>query len=161
MSAVTIGSNDFFGVPFPLVLADRFFHMYRKDGGGLSLDVFRWDSEKRIAVYEVKNGEPLQQNISSNPTGIVTFSREDDGTFLYKFRPRPGVSQIFGKVPVGREVEVRISDREILVMSGSDKICTIQNGQVSGMPIGVNIGANGSVGIGGGQLPSGMELRRV
>ena len=24
---VILGSNDFFGVPFPLVLADRFFHM--------------------------------------------------------------------------------------------------------------------------------------
>jgi hypothetical protein len=30
---VTIGANDFYGVPFPLVLADRFFHIYAADTG--------------------------------------------------------------------------------------------------------------------------------
>jgi hypothetical protein len=31
---VQLGGNDFFGVPFPLVLADRFFHIYSHRGVG-------------------------------------------------------------------------------------------------------------------------------
>ena len=156
---VNLGSNDFFGVPFPLVLADRFFHIYETPSG-LKLDLFRWDEEKQQPIYEVKANTPLTDNISTNPTGIVTFSEPTSGTFLYKFRPKPGVSQIFGKVPIDRESEVRINDRMITVMADNNNICTLQRNQFSGLPIGIQVGADGSIAIGVNKLPHGMKLIR-
>lgn len=157
--AVIIGANDFFGVPFPLVLADRFFHIYSTQGG-FELDVFRWDEKERQAIYEVQASKAQDANISTNPTGIVTFSHPQTGIFLYKFRPKPGISQIFGKVPVEDEVEVRISDREIAVVAGKGNICTLQKNQFVGMPIGIQVGADRSVLIGVNKLPAGMVLNR-
>jgi hypothetical protein len=156
---VTLGTNDFYGVPFPLVLADRFFHIY-SDKDAFNLDVFRWDEQRQQPVYEVLRGEPQMANISTNPTGIITFAHPNTATFLYKFRPKPGVSQIFGKVPVDKEIEVRISDREITVMHGEKQVGSLQRNQFSGMPIGIQLGADGSMAIGVSALPAGMRLRR-
>ena len=157
---VNLGSNDFFGVPFPLVLADRFFHIYLTPSG-FKLDLFRWDEELEQPIYEVKASEPLADNISTNPTGIVTFSEPTSGTFKYKFRPKPGVSQIFGKVPVDKEFEVLINDRMITVMAANNNICTLQRNQFSGLPIGIQVGADGSIAIGVNRLPNGMKLIRA
>lgn len=161
---VILGQNDFFGVPFPLVLADRFFHIY-PDQGGLNLDVFRWDEETSQPVYEVLAGQPQEQNISTNPTGIVTFGHPDTETFLYKFRPKPGISQIFGKIPVEKEFEVCITDHDIRVVDVTDvddprDMVTLERNQFSGMDIGIQVGADGSIGIGVSGLPPGMVLER-
>src|SRR5437868_13102331 len=107
--AVNVGNNYFFGVPFPVVVADRFFHIYPQ-GKRFSVDVFRWDEVAKTATYEVKASKPLQANIDTNPTGIVTVA-DEQGAFLYKFRPDPGVSQIFGHIPASAEIEVRVYDR--------------------------------------------------
>jgi hypothetical protein len=159
MMNVILGSNDFFGVPFPLVLADQFFHMYR-DGASFRLDVFRWDEAKKQATYEVRGSKPIADNITSNPTGIVTFS-EADGGFLFKFRPKPGVSQIFGRTPIDGEMSVHITDRSMRVMRGDQVVVTLERNQFHGGAIGVQVGADGSVGIGGGALPAGLELQRA
>jgi len=156
---IVLGSTDFFGVPFPLVLADRFFHVYT-EAGTLKLDVFRWDEQARQAVYEVIASEPQADAISTNPTGIVTFSQPETGTFLYKFRPRPNVSQIFGTIPIDRETEVRITDHEIKVVAVGVDVCTIQRGKLSGFPIGIRVGADGSLSLGVKKLPDGMTLER-
>src|SRR5438132_3323144 len=103
MANVELGTNDFFGVVFPLVLADRFFRIYA-DGVRFNIDVFRWDETAQRATFEVVRGHPLQANIASNPTGIVTFVHEPTGAFTFKFRPKPGISQIFGQVPVQDEI---------------------------------------------------------
>ena len=155
---VILGNNDFFGVPFPLVLADRFFHIYATPSG-FSVDIFRWDEKTQKAVYEVRGGQPQTDNMSTNPTGIVTVGKPSGG-FSYKFRPKPGVSQIFGKVPVDKEFEVVIDDRSIKVMSDGRTACTLEKNQFSGMPIGIRVEANGSIGIGVNWLPPGMVLKR-
>jgi hypothetical protein len=157
---VKLGSNDFFGVPFPLVLADRFFHIYPATSG-FKLDLFRWDEELQQPFYEVKASTPLLDNISTNPTGIVTFSEPTSGTFQYKFRPKPRVSQIFGKVPIDKEFEVLINDRMITVMAANENICTLQRNQFSGPPIGIQVGADGSIAISVSKLPNGMKLIRA
>ena len=157
---MNLGSNDFFGVPFPLVLADRFFHIYLT-ASGFKLDLFRWDEESQRPFYEVKASIPQTDNISTNPTGIVTFSEPTRGTFQYKFRPKPGVSQIFGKVPINKEFEVLINDRMITVMAANKNICTLQRNQFSGLPIGIQVGADGSIAIGVSRLPNGMKLIRA
>jgi len=156
---ISLGTNDFFGVPFPLVLADRFFHLY-STVSGLKLDVFRWDEQAEKPFYEVKESKPLIDNINTNPTGIVTFTEPISGNFLYKFRPKPGVSQIFGKIPVNKEFEVRIDDHEIVVISDNKQVCTLQKNMFVGLPIGIQVGADGSVGIGVNWLPNGMKLVR-
>jgi hypothetical protein len=156
---VNLGTNDFFGVPFPLVLADRFFHIYAITSG-LKLDIFRWDEQAEKPIYEVKESTPLAENISTNPTGIITFSEPITGTFLYKFRPKLGISQIFGKVPIDEEFEVRINDHRIIVMIGSTERCTLERNQFSGIPIGIQVGADGSIAIGVNRLPKGMVLVR-
>jgi len=156
---VILGTNDFFGVPFPIVLADRFFHIYAKMTG-FKLDVFRWDEQTKQPIYEVKDSTPLDNNISINPTGVITFSEPTSGTFLYKFRPKPAVSQIFGKVPVDKDFEVRINDHRITAMAANTEICTLERNQFTEMPIGVQVGADGSIAIGVNKLPEGMTLRR-
>ena len=156
---VVLGSNDFFGVPFPIVLADRFFHVY-STARGLALDVFRWDETGQGPVYEVKASQPLAENISTNPTGIVTFSEPTTGAFLYKFRPKPGVSQIFGKIPVDSEFQVTVNDHRIVIVRDGVTACTLERNQFSGLAIGIQIGADGSIGIGVNRLPAGMKLVR-
>jgi hypothetical protein len=159
MANVELGTNDFFGVPFPLVLADRFFSIYR-EGTRFNLDVFRWDEVAQSATFEVLRGKPLQANIAANPTGVVTFAHETTGVFLFKFRPKPGVSQIFGQVPVQGETAVRITDQLLGVMRGGQSVATLTRNSFSGFPIGIRVGADGSVGIGVNWLPPGMTLTR-
>jgi hypothetical protein len=156
---VIIGSNNFFGVPFPLVLADRFFNIF-EGSDGFSLNIFRWDESTREPVFEVLNGEPLNEHISTNPTGIVTFASPERGVFLYKFRPKPGVSQIFGTVPVDRELTVHITDRSIRVLNGDEQVCALERNQFSGLAIGIQVNADGSIAIGSNGLPEGMVLKR-
>lgn len=105
-------------------------------------------------------GKPLKANIASNPTGIVTFAHETTGAFLFKFRPKPGVSQIFGQVPVVGEVAVRITDHVLEVMRGDQPVATLVRNSFSGFPIGIRVGVDGSVGIGVNWLPPGMTLVR-
>jgi hypothetical protein len=157
---VIIGSNNFFGVPFPLVLADRFFHIYLTSSG-FKLDLFRWDEKSQQPFYEVKASIPQNDTIKTNPTGIVTFSEPTSGAFQYKFRPKPGISQIFGKVPINKEYMVLINDKMIVVMSENKNVCTLQRNQISGLPIGIQVGADGSIGIGVNWLPQGMTLIRA
>jgi hypothetical protein len=156
---VILGTNDFFGVPFPLVLADRFFHIYYTDSG-FKIDIFRWDEKSKKANYEVKGSEPLTENIDKNPTGIVTFSKLNTGTFLYKFRPKPGISQIFGRIPVENEYDVKINDHSIEVVRNGEKSNTYERNKVEGYIIGLYIHADGSEVLGSNRIPEGMNLRR-
>jgi len=156
---ITLGTNDFFGVPFPLVLADRFFHVYVA-ASGLKIDIFRWDETTKQPTYEVKASKPLNDNITSNPTGVITFSEPTTGTFLYKFRPKPGISQIFGKIPVNNEFDVTINDQRIDVTVNGKSRCMLERNQFRGMPIGIQIHADGSMGMGVNILPAGMILSR-
>jgi hypothetical protein len=156
---VYLGGNDFFGVPFPVVVADRFFNIY-SEGNSFNVNVFRWDETNRQPVFEVLAGKPQQGNIDANPTGIVTFAHEVSGAFLFKFRPKPGVSQIFGRVPDPNEIEVRISDKRITVMRENITIATFTANQSSGVAIGIQVGADGSIGIATNRLPQGMVLGR-
>jgi len=157
-SGINLGTNQSFGVPFPIVVADRFFHMYEEQGRFL-IDVFRWDETTKTPSYEVRGNQPLQDNIDSNPTGIVTFGEEETGAFLFKFRPKPAVSQIFGHVPIDDELQVHINDRDIRVTRGEDVVVTASDNVIVGSLIGIQVYADGSFLIGSSQLPEGMVLK--
>lgn len=151
---INLGTNDISGCLFALAVGDRFFHIYEHDGK-LTADVFRWDEASRTPRWEVKGGEPQQDNITTNPTGIVTYGHEDTGAFLFKFRPKTGVSQIFGKVPVDEEMEVRITDRRITVCKTGEEFAHLDHNQIAGSPVALSVGADWSVAMGAG-LPEGM-----
>ncbi len=144
-----------------------FFHIYPYEQR-FNLDVFRWDEETKAPVYEVLGGQPLAENIDTNPTGIVTFAHPDAGTFLYKFRTKPGISQIFGRVPIDKDIEVRITDRAIEVREAIDGVidyeippkCKFERNQFLGLRIGIQVHADGSITMGSNDLPEGMILER-
>ena len=157
--SIVLGKDDYFGVPFPLVLADRFFHIY-STASGFKLDIFRWDEASKEPVYEVKASKPLDDNINSNPNGVTTFDEPTPGTFLYKSRPNPEISQSSGKLSVNNEFDVKITDRLIDVTVNGIKVCTFQSNQFKGTPIGMQIRADGTMGVGVNKLPEGMTITR-
>jgi hypothetical protein len=156
---VMIGENDFFGVPFPLVLANRFFHVYRSSSG-YKLDVFRWDEESQQTVYDMMDSVIQVDEVGAKPTGTVKFSEPAEGVILYQFRPRPGIYPMFGKVPIKGEFEVRINNQSIIVSIDGNQIAELDNNTATGSIIGLFIGADGSFKMGSDRLPDGMTLVR-
>jgi hypothetical protein len=159
VTKVNISSNVFHGVQFPLVVGDRYFSIYTDDLGELTLDVFWWDESTARPVYEVQAGVPSIDGVTSNRTGILTFAKADGG-FLFKFRPNPGQSQLFGLIPGSADtgLEVRCTDREVIARLDGKDLVTMSTGMISGYAIGIQIDENGSFSIGSNVLPPGMEL---
>jgi hypothetical protein len=155
---IMVGSTDYFGVPFPLVLGDRFFHV-PKNSFGFNLDIIRWDSESRHHVYEVLNGRPVISNITWNPNATVTFKQITPKLFIYKFLPKTGIMQISGKTPINQEFVVRIDENEITVTLKNVTLVAFKKYQVEG-PIGLKVNVDGSYVLGISQLPDGMILKR-
>ncbi len=157
--SVTVGENDVFGVPFPLVLGDRFFHVY-SSRYGYKLDVFRWDEIKQQVYYDMKDSVIQVDEDSTDPSGIVEFSEPTTGTILYKFRRHPSASRISGKVPLDAEFEVKVNDSSIVVFVNGQQIAHMEKNTVTGTMIGLFIGADGSFAMGSDKLPDGMTLER-
>jgi hypothetical protein len=153
-----IGNFDYFGVPLPLVLGDRFFHI-PKNSFGFNVDVIRWDAESKNHAYEALNGRPVISNIANNPNAIVNFKQVTPKLFIYKFLPKPGISQISGKIPIKNEFVVKIDDQEITVILNYAKLANFKKHQVEG-PIGLKVDVDGSYVIGVSKLPDGMILKR-
>jgi len=155
---IIIGNLDYFGVPLPLVLADRYFHV-PKTAFGFNVDVFRWDEETRQHQYEVMYGRPVPENIDTNPNAIVSYKQITSDIFIYKFQVKPEVTQIDGKRPIRKEFWVKLDKNEIIVMVDNIKIASFTRNQVEG-PVGLKINADGSYVMGVANLPEGMELKR-
>lgn len=156
--AIVIGNLDYFGVPFPLVLVDRFFHI-PKTAFGFNLDVFRWDETTQQHYYEVMYGRPVPENISTNPNAIISYKQITPSIFIYKFLAKPGIPRICGKKTIGKEIWAKIDRKEIVVMIDNIKIASLTPSQVEG-PIGLKINADGSYVMGMGNLPDGMQIKR-
>lgn len=156
---VSFKNTDFFGVPFPVVLADRYFKVYENEIG-LTLDVIRWDPAAGDGVYEVLKGRENAQELRDNPTGIINFDMQG-GAFVFKFSPKPGVSSINGKAPVNGEWSVRISDRDVTVLKDGTVVQSLARGQSGDAMIGIQINADGTVESQGGSLPDGLEVERL
>jgi hypothetical protein len=156
---VIIGKDDFFRIPFPLVIGDRFFHVYN-EGSVFKLDIFRWDESAKQPVYEVIADQPQTSNLETNPTGIVSFSQPTAGKFLYKFRPKPGVSRVAGKVPTDVKIDAEISNHDIKVSGSGVKSHRLSWYKLQGCAIGMYVGVDGSFHMGLRNLPDGMVLIR-
>ena len=155
---IVIGDIDYFGVPFPLVLADRYFHM-PKTAFGFNLDVFRWDEVTKQHYYEVMYGRTVSDNINVNPNAIVNYKQITTSIFICKFKAKPEISQIGGYPTIDKEIWVKIDNTQIIVMIDNVKIASFSKNQVEG-PIGLNINADGSYILGIGNLPDCMEIKR-
>lgn len=152
---VTLGSNQFDGVAYPLVINDRYFQLHDGPAGRVTLDVFRWDSTASQRRYEVKAGRPVDTQATTNATGIVSFGTDETG-FLFKFRPDNATSHIFGRIPTEDGVAVHINDRELHLSAGIRDIATLTSHTIRGCAIGLHITPDG-LRIGSNMLPP--ELR--
>jgi len=153
-----IGSVDYFGVPFPLVLGDRFFHI-PKNSFGFNVDILRWDTESRHHVYEVLNGRSVTSEVTWNLNATVTYKQITPKLFIYKFLPKLGISQISGKTPINKEFVAKIDENEITVIVDNITLASFKKSQVEG-PIGLKVDVNGSYVMGVSKLPDGMVLKR-
>jgi hypothetical protein len=156
---VKLGTNDFYDVPFPVVVGDRYFHVYTAADGSMKIDVFRWDPANGTATYEVAASEPIDSAAASNRRGVVTFTQEDGG-FLFKFRPDPDRAQLFGTVPGPQDLSVRFRDYDVVVFRGGDLVATFQSNMFVNLPIGIEVADDGSIRIGVASLPPGMDVER-
>ena len=134
------GGNDFSGFSVPLVFEGRYLLMEPGDPPKISVFLER-DGEP---VFEVLKNEPVENDetdVSATPPGIVTVSKKDGGSFLYKVRPDSKSSVVFGTLR-GEETTARISDRQIQVGGIS-----VGNNLFDGGIAGVIVRADGSVSI--------------
>lgn len=155
---VQLRGSDFFGVPFPVTLADRLFRVYENEIG-LTVDVIRWDPVAKDGVLEVQRGRTINSQVE-NPTGIFKFDRDREG-FFYEFKPKPGVGNIMGAAPIDESWTVRILDTgQIKVQKGAQEVASMQRNQYPGTQIGIQVGADGRVATGVNQLPEGLEVVR-
>jgi hypothetical protein len=155
---VVLGSLDYFGVPFPLVLGDRYF-VVSKSAFGFNLDVFRWDSSRQQHIYEVLYGKAVEENINESPNATVVFRQLGPKLFVYKFKAKTAVREIDGSVPIDKEFVVRIDPQEINVKLNGVHLASFSPNQTEG-PLGLIVRASGSYTMGGNILPAGMELKR-
>ena len=153
---VTMRGSDFFGVPFPVALADRLFRIYENEIG-LTVDVIRWDPAAKDGVYEVQRGRTRDAE-KENATGNFTFTRERDA-FVYQFQPKPGVGNIMGAAPIDEKWTVRIEDSgQVKVQKSGQEIASLARNQYPGASIGIQVGADGRVATSVNQLPDGLEV---
>jgi hypothetical protein len=155
---IIIGNIDYYGVPFPLVLVDRYFNI-TKTAFGFNLDIFRWDEIAKQHYYEVLYGKPVQENLNDNPNAFVSYKQISTNIFVYKFKVKPGIFEIQGRNNINKEICAKIDKNEIVTMINNEKIATFYKNQVEG-PIGLKVYADGSSTLGIGSLPDGMEIKR-
>jgi len=147
---ISIGSNTFENVAFPLAFENRYF-MLESSVGEDVWTVFTVQDGKTI--IEILKNKPQENSISlveTNPTGIVTVSDPKTGEFLYKLRPGNKNSSVFGRIN-GAESEIKITDREIRIGTN-----TFQNNLVMGSTVGILVDKNGGISVGAG-LPSELQ----
>jgi hypothetical protein len=148
---VSIGSNNFENIAFPLAFENRYF-MLESSAGADVWTVFTVQDGKPI--IEILKNIPQDNNLSrakTNPTGIVTVSNPNTGAFLYKLRPGNRNSSIFGRIN-GEETEIKITDREMRIGTN-----TFQNNLVNGFAVGIIVNSNGGIGMGTG-LPPELQI---
>jgi hypothetical protein len=129
-------------VPDPL---SELQYVALEDGDPPKITVLR-DDGGPLPVIEILRTVP-QPGVpaATNPTGVITITAAD-GSFRYKLRPASETSIIFGTI--GKEIDVRIRDREIVVGEGSK----LQSSTVMA-PVGLLV-TRESVALGAGPTPA-------
>ena len=148
---MTIGSNWFSGVQFPLVIGNRYVHIgYAETGSTQPLvRVFHWDTETQVTKEELPVQEAGQ---------LLTFGPKGDAGAIRLDVSDP--QSIRGYIALGGDaaLTVIISRNSLQLLRGDSVIANMANNVVAGSAIGLRIDpATGGVTL-GGQLPEGFRL---
>jgi len=149
---VTVGSNSFLGVPFPLAIGDRYIHIGPDPEGGPSpiVRVFRWDATTATVTEETET-----------TTGTPLTWSHDAGHGTIRLRVDPtNASMITGYVAGGPLDAITVVARPdaIEVLEGDTPIVTVSNSILSGFPVGLFVDpSTGDVSM-GAPLPEGFPV---
>jgi hypothetical protein len=152
MLVYRFGGQSFVNCSIPLAFAGRYFivepgnrqplvSVVLEHDGGLALEVVR--NEPAISIRGIA---------SKSATGVVTVVDQATGRFLYKIRPASETSIVFGTLN-GGEIRVLIHDNQIRILPME---IILNNNVFDGVTVGVVIGQNGNISI-GGSVPSGLR----
>lgn len=154
------GSNTFEGLSVPLVFGGRYFII--EDGDPTLVSVLALH-EGRFEI-EVLRNEPQATptaSVSKSAAGIVTVSTPGAG-FIYKVRPDSETSVTFGRIPDGRQLEARVTDKFVKIVRHLDDgttqdVMTASRNQFGPNMAGIIVGEDGSIGM-GAAIPPGIAM---
>lgn len=144
-SILTVGGNCMYGVPFPIVIGDRYIHL-RKDGSELVCQVWRWDPVTRTTVREPDPGD--------RGAGVIL---QPIGAAGLELRLASEVGEgLTGSASLG-DLRVAANEDGIEVFRDGALMMSMQGSGISGSPVGVRVDERG-VGI-GSSLPEGFTYQ--
>ncbi len=150
---VSVGSNSFLGVEFPVAFGDRYVHIGR-DPSGVSMPevrVLRWDAETKTVQEEVDAGD----------SAVLTWDQDEHlGAVRLRVNPERA-STISGYLAGGPldAMTVVVAPEVVRVVVGNETVSEFAGNVLAGSEVGLHIDpATGSAGL-GAQLPAGFEYR--
>lgn len=152
-NVVSIGTNSFLGVEFPLVVGDRYVRIGRHPSGGSmpEVRVLRWDAETKAVREESEVGS----------RAALTWDHDAElGAVRLRVDPEKA-SEISGYLAGGPldSMVVVVSPDVIRVVVAGEVMSEFAGNVLTGSDIGLRIDpGTGSVGL-GGKLPEGFEYR--
>ena len=149
-----VGGNLFLGVPFPVVIGDRYIHIGTEVVTGTPLvDVYRWDRSRSRLVAEVLRGRLVS---GASPVTAMPVA----GAGAVRLSINSERDSIVGYASGGVDPRTVIArpDR-IEVLAGDRIVAEIAGGSFVGLPIGVILDDRG-LGI-GASLPTDFPDRRL
>jgi hypothetical protein len=145
------GGSKFARCSVPFAFRGRYFIV---EGEGDQTTVSVVVSEGGSPVFEMLRNEPggsSTASVSHGEAGVVTVTDAVSGEFLYKVRPGPQASIVFGTVQ-WPELEARVDDERIVVRGkqGEEVVDIIKatNCTFDGVGAGVLVGQDGKISMG-------------
>lgn len=162
METLNVGGNEFENVLFPLVYHHRYFAVEYREDEHLFTTFLVDGGEAYVEVLKNEPHENPQTDVKKSAAGIITVSDKETGRFLYKIRPGSDASTVFGSIKgQDEDQEIRIDDQKIEVGSPDPRAdepqLTMENNQFYGLSVGVQVKEDGSIAIGGSQLPPALR----
>lgn len=151
MSEALIGSNQFYGVPFPIAIGDRYIHVAQRPDGSMTVQAFRWDPDTRTVEEET-----LEQTDPDAPLTILPVAGHGGVRLIAR------AAAVEGYVTNDSEAvayTILLQRDRIIIMRGDTTVAEFQDNTIVGVEVGIRIDADG-VSL-GGSLPEGFEYRQV
>ncbi|PKN51721.1 MAG: hypothetical protein CVU55_10820 [Deltaproteobacteria bacterium HGW-Deltaproteobacteria-13] len=143
---VSVGSNLFVNVPFPLSLDEKRYFIINSDKGQFSISVIVGNED--IAEFEIVNNKPVRNSLSNaflTDSQTLVVSNLNDGKQVYK-------------IDIGREIDLTYlsPDKPVSIKVFTDKIQvgsnTLSNNSIQGFMVGIIVFKNGDLAMGGTRI---------